>query len=296
MEAAGNILDLAASLPADYKKMRDRIEELVGELRNQIIEESLSKGATMAQVLEADKRLRQSPEGRTFRSFTAFLEDPQQQLRFRSAIGEVLSRQFADELSHDERETLKNLVAELRSQHSQIQRIYGKLSESLNTYVQSDDFRQSVRLRKVLREAEQAIRSLPYERERPGLVRGPVLFSAGFESLAMVKLFDPDEFAAPPKLADPIAFSDSDRARSPRTAKAKPRSHPRRARRGRHPGRGLGAAPAGERHINSIRALLSQTLHEGAGFDRGAWDTLEFEQIDGTTRTAYLPVVTLAKD
>ena len=58
---------------------------------NHIIEESLSKGATMAQVLEADRRLRQSHEGRTFRSFTAFLEDPQQQLRFRSAIGEVLS-------------------------------------------------------------------------------------------------------------------------------------------------------------------------------------------------------------
>ena len=296
MEAAGNILDLAASLPADYKKMRDRIEELVGELRNQIIEESLSKGATMAQVLEADKRLRQSPEGRTFRSFTAFLEDPQQQLRFRSAIGEVLSRQFADDLSHEERETLKNLVAELRTQHSQIQRIYGKLSESLNTYVQSDDFRQSVRLRKVLREAEQAIRSLPYERERPGLVRGPVLFNAGFESLAMVKLFDPDEFAAPPKLADPIAFSDSDRVRSPRTGKAKPE-----AIRAAFAGASTLAEaweqlPAGERHINSIRALLSHALHDGAAFDREAWDALDFEQIDGTTRTAYLPVVTLTKD
>ena len=296
VEAAGNILDLAASLPADYKKMRDRIEELVGGLRNQIIEESLSKGATMAQVLEADKRLRQSPEGRTFRSFTAFLEDPQQQVRFRSAIGEVLSRQFADDLSPEDRETLKNLVAELRHQHSQIQRIYGKLSESLNTYVQSDDFRQSVRLRKVLREAEQAIRSLPYERDRPGLVSGPVLFNAGFESLAMVKLYDPDEFAVPPKLADPIAFSDSDRVRSPRTGKARPGA--------------IKAAVAGaatlaeawaqlspeEQHINSIRALLSHALQEGASFDRGAWDGLDYEQIDGTTRKAYLPVVTLKKD
>ena len=36
--------------------------------------------------------------------------------------------------------------------------------------------------------------------------------------------------------------------------------------------------------------------HEGAGFDREAWDTLDFEQIDGSTRTAYLPVVTLKKD
>lgn len=296
VEAAGNILDLAASLPADYKKMRDRIEELVGALRNQIIEESLSKGATMAQVLEADKRLRQSPEGRTFRSFTAFLEDPQQQMRFRSAIGEVLSRQFADDLSPEDRETLKNLVAELRHQHGQIQRIYGKLSESLNTYVQSDDFRQSVRLRKVLREAEQAIRSLPYERERPGLVRGPALFNAGFESLAMVKLYDPDEFAVPPRLADPIAFSDLDRVRSPRTRKASPDAISAAVAGASTLAEAWEQLPAGEQHINSIRALLSHALHEGAAFDRGAWDGLDFEQIDGTTRKAYLPVVTLTKD
>ncbi len=296
VEAAGNILDLAASLPADYKKMRDRIEELVGELRNQIIEESLSKGATMAQVLEADKRLRQSPEGRTFRSFTAFLEDPQQQLRFRSAIGEVLSRQFADDLSAEDRETLKNLVAELRHQHSQIQRIYGKLSESLNTYVQSDDFRQSVRLRNVLREAEQAIRSLPYERERPGLVRGPALFNAGFESLAMVKLYDPDEFAVPPKLADPISFSDSDRVRSPRTGKARPAAIKAAVAGAATLAEAWAQLPPEEQHINSIRALLSLALQEGAGFDRDAWDGLDYEQIDGTTRKAYLPVVTLKKD
>ncbi len=296
VEAAGNILDLAASLPADYKKMRDRIEELVGELRNQIIEASLSKGATMAQVLEADKRLRQSPEGRTFRSFTAFLDNPQQQLRFRSAIGEVLSRQFADELSQDERETLKNLVAELRSQHSQIQRIYGKLSESLNTYVQSDDFRQAVRLRQVLREAEQAIRTLPYERERPGLVPGPVLFNAGFESVSMVKLFDPDEFAAPPRLADPIAFSAADRARSPRTGKARTASIRAALAGARTLREAWNQLPAGERHINSIRSLLAHALQAGAGFDRAAWEPLNFEQIDGSTRTAYLPVVTLKKD
>lgn len=296
VEAAGNILDLAASLPADYKKMRDRIEELVGELRNQIIEESLSKGATMAQVLEADKRLRQSPEGRTFRSFTAFLEDPQQQLRFRSAISEVLSRQFADDLTHDERETLKNLVAELRTQHSEIQRIYGKLSESLNTYIQSDDVRQSVTLRKVLAEAEQAIRSMPYERDRPGLVPGPVLYNAGFESLAMVKLFDPDEFATPPRLADPIAFTDSDRVKAARTGKARP-DVVRSAMAGAAT---LGEAwenlPPEERHINTVRSLLSMALQTGAAFDRAAWEHIDFEQIDGSVRTAYLPVVTLNED
>jgi hypothetical protein len=112
----------------------------------------------------------------------------------------------------------------------------------------------------------------------------------------MVKLFDPDEFAAPPKLADPIAFTDSDRVRSPRTGKAKP-ALIRTAM--------AGAAtladawqqlPPEEQHINSIRALLSQALHEGATFDRAAIDGLDFEQIDGTTRRAYLPLVTLTKD
>jgi hypothetical protein len=187
-------------------------------------------------------------------------------------------------------------VAELRQQHSQIQRIYGKLSESLNTYVQSDDFRQSVRLRQVLREAEQAIRSLPYERERPGLVPGPVLFNAGFESLSMVKLFDPDEFAAPPKLADPIAFSDSDRVRSPRTGKAKPEVVRAALAGAATLSEAWQQLPPGEQHINTIRALLSHALHAGAGFDNQGLEARDYQQIDGTTRRAYLPLVTLPKD
>jgi hypothetical protein len=148
----------------------------------------------------------------------------------------------------------------------------------------------------VLREAEQAIRSLPYERERPGLVAGPVLYNAGFESLAMVKLYDPDEFAVPPRLADPIAFSDSDRVRSPRTAKARPDVVRAAVAGASTLAEAWGQLPPEERHINTMRALLSHALQAGADFDRDAWGALDFEQIDGTTRTAYLPVVTLAKD
>jgi hypothetical protein len=123
-----------------------------------------------------------------------------------------------------------------------------------------------------------------------------VLFNAGFESLAMVKLFDPDEFAAPPRLADPIAFSDSDRVRSPRTGKAKPAAIRAAAAGASTLAEAWGQLPPEEQHINSIRALLSHALHDGARFDHAAVDGLDFEQIDGTTRTAYLPVVTLKKD
>lgn len=300
LEAAENILDLAAGVPADFKRMRDRIEDSVGQLRNQIIEESLTKGATMAQVLEADRRLRASSEGRTFRSFTAFLDDPEQQMRFRAAISEVLSRDFADGLGHEERETLRHLVAELREANAQIQRIYGKLSESLNTYVQSDDYRQSVRLRDAIRRAEQAVRQLPYVREESGFAPAPELFGAEFESLSMVKLFDPDELAPPPRLAAPISFGREDRVRSARTGKARAAALREAVDVALEAGGGRAELPdiwsqlpADEQHINSIRALLGHLLNRGVGFGRDAWAPLEFEQVDGTRRTAFVPNATV---
>jgi hypothetical protein len=125
------------------------------------------------------------------------------------------------------------------------------------------------------------------------------LYNSGFESLAMVKLFDPRRVrGASASLADPIAFSDSDRVRSAAHRQGQARCCPHGVRR-RLPfvGRGLGAAArTKERHINTIRALLSHALHKGAGFDRDAGKLIDFEQIDGSIRTAYLPVVTLKKD
>ncbi|MDQ4489174.1 DUF3375 family protein [Sinomonas sp. ASV486] len=302
LEAAENILDLAGGVPADFKRMRDRIEDSVGQLRNQIIEESLTKGATMAQVLEADRRLRDSSEGRTFRSFTAFLDDPEQQLRFRAAISEVLARDFADGLDHEERETLRSLVAELREANAQIQRIYGKLSESLNTYVQSDDYRQSVRLRDAIRHAEQAVRRLPYAREESGFAPAPELFGAEFESLCMVKLFDPDELAPPPRLAEPLSFGREERARSARTAKARAATLREAVAVALEAGDGHAALsdiwhqmPAEEQHINSIRALLGHLLQSGVSFDRASWALLDFEQVDGTRRRAFVPNATVTR-
>jgi hypothetical protein len=211
----------------------------------------------------------------------------------------VLSRDFADRLDAEERQTLRHLVAELRDQHSEIQGIYGKLSESLNTYVQSDDYRQSVRLRDAIRRAERAVRKLPYQREQPAYAPAPELYGAEFDSLAMVKLFDPDEYVAPPRLAEPITFGEEDRVRSARTGKADAAAL-RQAfdvALAADGGRVTAAdvwreLPAEERHINTIRALLGELLHRGAAFAEGraAWEALDFEQVDGSARRAYVPV------
>ncbi|MBO9704395.1 MAG: hypothetical protein J7474_02615, partial [Arthrobacter sp.] len=53
------------------------------------------------------------------------------------------------------------------------------------------------------------------------------------------------------------------------------------------------ALPPQERHINSIRALLSEALNSGAAFSAVGQESVEFEQVDGSLRAATVPLVTL---
>jgi hypothetical protein len=161
-----------------------------------------------------------------------------------------------------------------------------------------------VRLRDAIRRAEQAVRRLPYQREQPAFAPAPELFGAEFDSLAMVKLFDPDEYVAPPRLAEPIEFGEEDRVRSARTGRANAAVLRQAIDVALAAGGGRVTAgdvwrelPAEERHINTIRALLGELLHRGAGFaglGREGWEALDFEQVDGSRRRAYVPAVEVA--
>src|SRR3954468_14472000 len=108
--AARSVLDLASSLPADFKRMRDGVEQMLHTIRQEIMESSVAKGVAVGQVLEGDRQLRSTAEGETFRGFTEFLNNPQQQARFRQAVTEVLERDFVEALSAGEHNTLSNLV------------------------------------------------------------------------------------------------------------------------------------------------------------------------------------------
>jgi hypothetical protein len=305
VEAAQDILDLAAALPADFKRMRDGLEKMLHALRQEMVESNAAKGLTMGEILEADRKLRNTSEGRTYEGFTAFLNDAEQQDRFRAAIAEVLERDFAEDMPAEDRQSLHRLISD---------RIYGRLSESMHTYVQSDEYRESVQLRQLIRTAETAIHKAPRSKRRTAAVPAPQLYGAAFESLGMVHLFNPEDHAPPPKLPAPPSFSEADIHRSARTPKAN-----RRALRDavtRAAGK-RGTATVGEifaelapedRHLNSIRALLSAALEAGsADFSPGSRggstpaglaaqpESVTFTQIDGSERTALLPAVAVAK-
>ncbi|MCU6482677.1 DUF3375 domain-containing protein, partial [Arthrobacter sp. A2-55] len=54
--------------------------------------------------------------------------------------------------------------------------------------------------------------------------------------------------------------------------------------------------PAELRHINSIRGLVLAARSTDQAFDATRTQTLRFTQINGTERTARLPLVTFTKD
>jgi hypothetical protein len=272
-------------------------------IRQEIMESSMAKGVAVGQVLEGDKALRSTAEGETFRGFTEFLNDPQQQARFRQSVNEVLEREFVDQLSTEERTTLATLVRELRRQASDVHAIYGRLSESLHTYVQSDEFRESMLLRKAIRAAEVAVASSASLRPRTPVV-APLLYAPEFETLAGLGIFNPEDHVPPPKLAAPPALSDADIHRTPNTPApdmdalhdAVARVRAASSTGSATLGQAFEALPAGLKHINSIRGLVLAARGTDAGFDHQQYQQVQYTQIDGATRTAYLPLITFTKD
>ncbi|MFB0835427.1 DUF3375 domain-containing protein [Arthrobacter halodurans] len=300
--AARSVLDLASHLPADFKRMRNGVREMLHQVRREIMESSMAKGVAVGQVLEGDRQLRGTPEGETFRGFTEFLNDPQRQARFRQAVNEVLERDFVDGLTPQERHTLANLLRELRRQAGEVHSSYGKLSESLHAYVQSDEFRESQLLRKSVRAAELAVSASPALRARTSAA-AVRLYSPAFTTVAGLGIFDPAEHVAPPRLADPPALTEADIHRTPSTPQADPaalRDAVARARRHAAGDATLGAAfaalPADQRHLNSLRHLVQTARTTGEPMDPSRYERLPYLQVDGSERAAYLPVITFAKD
>lgn len=303
LSATRSVLDLASSLPADFRRMRDGVQDMLHSLREGILDASTAKGVAVGQVLDADRELRNTAEGETFSGFTEFLNSPEAQQRFRAALAEVLERDFVDDLDAPERQILTNLLRELRRQAAEVHSSYGKLSESLHAFVQSEDYKQAELLRQAVREAELAISKSPALKPRSGLA--PLeLFAPQFVTLHGLGIYDPSEHVAPPPLAQAPEFSEADIVRNPSTPQAD------MAMLRESITRQLSSSSAGSvqldevfealeaehRHLNTIRALVEIGRTNGESLQQGDLLNISFQQLDGSLRTAILPALSFTKE
>jgi len=303
LSATRSVLDLASSLPADFRRMRDGVRQMLHSLREGILDASTAKGVAVGQVLEADRQLRSTAEGETFSGFTEFLGSPEAQQRFRAAVNEVLERDFVDDLQAPERQILTNLLRELRRQAAEVHESYGRLSESLHAFVQSEDYQQAQLLRQAVREAELAISRSTNLKPRSALA--PLdLYAPQFVTLHGLGIFDPSEHVAPPPLAEAPQFDAADIVRTPSTAKVDMPFLREAVRTGLEDAGHAPVAlhqlytrlPAEHRHLNTIRALIEIGRTNGEALSPAELHPVEYFQVDGSTRTALLPALSFTKE
>ena len=141
-ERVRDILDQARALPADFARVRARIEEINRGLRASIISTDESAGQILHDVWEGVDLLSASEEGRTFAAFAALVRDPEQSAMFDDDVAALLGREFSEGLSRTERAGLRSLRRSLYEGNRDVQSTLTGFAHSLRRYVFSQEFRR----------------------------------------------------------------------------------------------------------------------------------------------------------
>ncbi len=157
LERTREILTLFSGLVGDFHRVRDSFEALNADLRRRIMECSGSRGDVLEDVFAGLDLIRLSPAGRTFFAFWRLLNDPVESARFEEAIDAVLSRDFARDLTVEERRMLRTMRRNLLSKGAGMcatrRSVWPRVS---GTFVESRQYLEEHRLNRLLTEAMRA--------------------------------------------------------------------------------------------------------------------------------------------
>lgn len=193
-----DILQIAAALSGDFLQYREDLRAVDLHLREQILSPEASRGEVLEQLLAGDDLLGQSTVGRTFTAFFRMLNDPKQTREAQEIVDRLLERDFARNLSRDERDRLANVFSDLYEPAQEVLDVKTELYRSLARFVRSQDFRQH----RVLMEALQEAQGLALSQKDEISTRAPFpleldLSRVRLSSVAQHRLKDPTDPGAP---------------------------------------------------------------------------------------------------
>lgn len=192
LERVREIMTLADELLGDFRRVRDEFERLNRDLRERILDSDGSRGEVLDSLFAGVDLIGESEAGRTFSAFWRLLTDPEQSTALDEALDQILSREFAVRLDHQERRFLLRLTGTLLDQGGMVHEVLQGFARSLKHFVQSREYLEQRRLNNLLREAQRAALSikdgvklaepLPYSLQ---------LSTSRFHSLSQWILYDP---------------------------------------------------------------------------------------------------------
>lgn len=148
-----DILDQARTLPADFVRVRARVEEMSRELRASIVSSEDGASDILEDVWSGVDLLETSDEGKTFQAFADLVRDPEASAVFDDDVSTLLERQFAEALPIPVRGALRSLRRELADGNRGVQSTMTEFARSLRRYVFSSEYRQDQVLQEKITEA-----------------------------------------------------------------------------------------------------------------------------------------------
>ncbi|WP_373377631.1 DUF3375 domain-containing protein [Cupriavidus nantongensis] len=194
LERTREVIALADDLTADFRRVRDDFDSLNRQLRADVLNNEGSRGQVLEQLFAGMDLIGESPAGKTFYAFWRLLTDIEQSTIFSEALTEVVSRDFAKELSSTEKRFLRNLTNRLVDEGGLVHEVLQTFSRSLRTFVQSREYLEQRRFAKVLRNSQRDALAIKDDvRTNQDIGFELWMTSARLRSASQWNLYDPAE-------------------------------------------------------------------------------------------------------
>ena len=192
IERTNEIISLAGELVADFHHVRDDFDRLNRELREQIMEDSTSRGHVLEKLFAGIDVIAESEAGRTFYSFWRLLNDAEQCALLEDSVDAIFSRGFAGRLEWMQRRLLQGLVRTLLNQGGSVHEVLQSFARSLKQFVQSREYLEQRLIHQRIREAQQAaLKAKAAIKYTEKMAFELSLTSSRIRSLSQWVLFDP---------------------------------------------------------------------------------------------------------
>src|SRR5699024_5368302 len=138
--------------PADFARVRARLQELNQALRISILAAADSQSQVLDEVLRGVELIQSSDEGRPFSALSALVREPEQSAAFDYATAAILDRHFSPTLSLATRRSLRTLMRQMKDGSHEVSDILTEFARGLRRYVHTHEFQRDRVMRTLLQE------------------------------------------------------------------------------------------------------------------------------------------------
>ena len=203
LERIREVITLADDLAGDFRRVRDRFEDLNRDLRERIMDNDGNRGEVLDSLFAGIDLISESDAGRTFSAFWRLLTDPEQGATLEQALDSIMSREFVGELAVKERRFLLRMTRTLLEQGGAVHEVLQTFARSLKHFVQSREYLEQRRINQLLREGQRAALALKNEVKATEELQFTLeLTSSRVRSLSQWVLHDPSLQALPGRMTD----------------------------------------------------------------------------------------------